>query len=648
MSKINNKETLEILAKQVRSGIIHMTSLANSGHPAGPLGFVETFLLTLDSLSLNPSNPYDPSKDKLVISFGHYSALVYNAIAALLLPKDKHDLIVAKFRSPDDVVEGHVTHHFPFIWDSTGHLGYGLSIAAGHSLADRLWGYNKTQIVCFMGDGEQTEGTIQESARFITKYKLDNISVIVDVNGQQLSGSTGKIMPMDIGGNFKANGWAVHSIDGYDMDKINSELRIVRSVAEKGSNVNIAVLVNTIMGKGVKETEGTHEYHGKPVKDFKAAIADLGVEDRLEHYKKLRESPQTTGFEGRPLIKPVVSAGQRVVYTEKTDCRSAWGNALVDISRSTLNENGIPKEGYSPIAVFDCDLAGSVKTDGFEKAFPNNFFQAGIQEHSTAITVGTLSTRGVLTWLAMFGSFGHSMTYNGHMLTAMNDGNLKLVTTHNSIDVGEDSKTHSPISYLSLSNHPGWQNFCPADANQTDAMVRYMATNPGNMHLATGRSKLDIIKKQGNNEPFFGKDYEFKPGTFDILRDYGDNAVIVTYGTVAGRAVEAAKALNEEGIGIKVINVPTPKVIPRGVAELAAKAGVVVSFEDHYVEEGISDKLNTALLGYHLSTKTSPDYQRRSIGMEGYSKSGTSDQLYKHFGINKGRLVSLIKEALGK
>jgi transketolase len=636
MSNIKNKKSLEILAKQVRSDIVHMVHIASSGHLGGPLGFTEPFLLAVDNLNLDSNNPYNPAKDKLVVSAGHYSALVYSTLTNMFL-KDKHDLVVSKFRSLDDVVEGHVTHRFPFIWDSTGHLGYGPSIAAGHAIADKLLNYNDTKILCTMGDGEQTKGPIPEALRFIKKYCLDNITILVDCNGQQISTTTKKVMPMDIKANFEANGWEdVKEINGYDINEISKAL---------DSNSN-AILAQTVMGKGVQESEGTHEYHGKPISGFEQGLKDLGVENKLEHYKKLRESNQTTGFAGRPIIKPLINSGSRIVYNDKADCRGAWGKALVDIANNTLNSDGTPKKGNSPITVFDCDLAGSVQTQGFAKAYPDKFYQAGIQENSTAVIAGTVSTRGISTWVAMFGSFGHGMCYNEHLLTAINDGNLKLVTTHNSIDVGEDSKTHSPIGYLCLENHPGWDTFVPADANQTDAIVRHMATNYGNMHMPVGRSKIEIIKKQNSDEPFFDNEYTFTPenGCFEKLRDFGNDYVIVTYGTPTGKAVDASEKLYEQNINGKVINVSTPTNISDNILGEIANTNLIVTFEDHNVNTGIARTLDSKIL---MSSNSKPE-EIIHIGLSGYSKSAPSEHLYKHFGISEDNLINKIEYVLKK
>ena len=610
------------------------------------LGFAEPFLLALDSLNLNPADPYDDAADKFVVSMGHASLLAYSALVNLgLVPPEKRDLVVAKFRALDDVVDGHVSHHFPHVRDSTGHLGYGIAIAAGHAIADRLRGHTDTHILVPMGDGEQTKGPAQESARFVQKHGLTNITVLIDYNGQQLSNACEKVMPMNIRENYEANGWDVFDVNGYSLTEVQETL----AAARKSRN-NVVILAHTVMGKGVREAEGTHKYHGCPVKNFDAAIADLEVENRLARLKELRDRPETTGFHGRVTPHVNVNAGERIVYQEKKSGRAAFGEALAGIAKLTLQANGTPNSGYSPMAVFDCDVLTSTKTDGFAGKYPANFFQAGIQEHSTATIAGTVSTRGVSTWLAMFGVFGHTMTLNEHLLTAQNEGNLKLVTTHNSIDVGEDGKTHSPTNYSALSTIPGWRTVCPGDANQADAVVRWMANEHGNIHMPVGRSDNPIIMKQGTDEPFFDAKYKFDPTRFDLLRDYHKDdgsydVVIITYGTPAFRAIKAWDVLHDQGKYVAVINVSTPKDLPEGIAEIATKSKLIITFEDHHVGSGIAPEIETALGNFHRRTRTAPSYDVVNIGMpkDRFSKSAQSEQLYKHFGIHEENLVRIAR-----
>jgi transketolase len=627
------KEKLLEIEKKVASDILHMTKVSSSGHIGGPLGFRMPFLLALSQMGLNKENPYDEKSNKFVASAGHYSALIYSSLSRLgFLPEDKQDIMVANFRSIKDVVEGHVTHHFPYIWDSTGHLAKGFANAAGHALADKIKGY-KTTIYVSTGDGEWQEGEVVESLRTISKFNL-SVVFLVDENGQQITGETKEVSPPL---NIKklaetVQGVKVTEVDGYDYDEVLNSLKEI----SKGPGV---IIFKTVMGKGVSEAEGTCAYHGKPIGDLDKALKELGEENKLEHYQTIRESSQVTGFEGRPEFKIKVDAGKRIVYKEKTACRKAWGEALLDIARHTLEKDGTPKKGFSPIATFDCDLDGSVGLKGIKKEFPNSFFEMGIQEHSTATIAGTLSYRGISSWFADFGAFGHSMTFNEHFLTDVNDGNLKLVTTHNSIDVGEDSKTHSPIGYLALSNHPGWKTYCPADANQTDAVVRFMANQKGNTHLVVGRSTLPIITKQDSEDPFFDENYNFNPDKADLLRNYGTDAAIITYGTPVFRAIEAAETLKKQGVNVKVINVASPKDLPSDLAEMLSGVKTILTFEDHNKHTGVVPQIKSMLYDNNIKVENF-----HSIGMTQYSKSGKSDDLYKHFGIHQDNIVQLLGE----
>ena len=173
---------------------------------------------------------------------------------------------------------------------------------------------------------------------------------------------------------------------------------------------------------------------------------------------------------------------------------------------------------------------------------------------------GALSIEGILTFFADFGVFGVSETYNQHRLNDINATNLKLVTTHIGLDVGEDGKTHQCIDYIGLMNNLfGFKTLLPADPNQTDRATRYMAATLGNFYLGMGRSKLPTILND-KGEPFFAGDYVFEYGKIDTLRA-GTDAAIITCGSVAWRAVEAADRLKKEGLSVAVFNVACPKDI---------------------------------------------------------------------------------------
>jgi hypothetical protein len=159
------------------------------------------------------------------------------------------------------------------------------------------------------------------------------------------------------------------------------------------------------MGKGVSFMENQAKFHGATlnIEDCKKALAELGEKDNLDEIIAKKKA----GFSIKPLPKRnnnfliLKDEGKKIVYTREknTDNRSAFGNALADIANTYKEKNGEQKN--LPFAVFDCDLEGSVKTGAFRKAFPDNFFESGIEEHNTAVISGALSTDNILTFFAI-------------------------------------------------------------------------------------------------------------------------------------------------------------------------------------------------------------------------------------------------------
>jgi len=629
---------LEVCANLIRTLVIQQTTLANSGHVGGPLGRAETDAVLYHGAKIDPKDPFNPESDIIIDSAGHYSAGTYAALALRgFFPQED----LAHFRKARSRYEGHVSHKVPGVWLDTGILGQGFSAGIGFSLANKLLGNNDSFVFVKMGDGEQNKGQISEARRFAAKYHIRNVIPIIDVNDNQLTGSTKDVMPMALETSWEADGWEASHVNGHNIKDIIGAI----NVAKEGGLT--AILASTVMGKGFSEIEGNHEYHGKPLTREQAdrAFNELGTGNRLKRLDELREMPVDIRYIGRPKFEPTIEVGVPIVYNsgdKVIDCRSAWGNALVDLGRENID---VP--GQSPIAVVDCDLKGSVKTARFAEKYPNNFFQSGIMEHHAASMSGAMSLMGVLTFLADFGVFSTGEMASQNRMTAINNGNLKLVSTHCGLDVGEDGKTHQVIDYLSLNNHPGWQTFCPADPNQADRIVRFMAGNYGCMHLAMGRSKIPVITKQGTEEPFFDKNYKFEPGKIDVLRDYGCEVVVCTYGSMAHRAVNVADSLNEKGLGVRVLNLSTPtqpnlnqllKVTNRDPRK-------VITYEDHFIgEQGREHAgMGPILKGLILSQE---NYKGdvECLGVRSWGLSGRPNDLYKIQGLGEDTLAECIKD----
>jgi transketolase len=631
-----DKESLKRLSelgRLARGDILKMTTLAGSGHPGGSMSSIDFYLVLYSYANIHPQSPSDPNRDRIVISHGHTSPGVYAALGRMdFFPIEA---AIATFRKAGSPFEGHVEKGIPGVEWNTGNLGQGLSAGCGFALGSKILkkGFH---VFVTMGCGEQQKGQISEARRFAIKYGLDNLTVIIDFNCRQISGVTQEIMPQNISKNFESDGWRVMEVNGHQFEEIYASLR--NATLSKHPTVIIA---NTTMGKGVSFMEGKEEFHGRALtlEEYKKAIQELGVEDDLYRYRQIREKGPSP-FDGRkyPLEIPSISTGNPRNYEkdQKLDNRSAFGNALVDIAKANFRE-----DSPLPIAVFDCDLASSVKTAGFAKQFPDHFFQGGIQEHNTATIAGAISTLGFLSFFADFGVFGVDETYNQHRLNDINETNLKLVCTHNGFDVGEDGKTHQCIDYVGLmQNLFGYKIIIPADPNQTDRVIRYVAKTHGNFLVPMGRSAIPILLTE-EGTPLFGPSYEFRYGQADLVRN-GKDAAIITTGAMVYRAVQACQILRERGIYAQVINIPCLSELDREVILKAAKTGIIITYEDHHIQTGLGSLIANFLAGQGLGIRF------RKLGVTQYGSSGKPDELYRMQGLDVDSLVQAVMEEIKK
>jgi transketolase len=622
---------LQERARLARGDILKMTTLAGCGHPGGSMSSIDMYLTLYAAASVFPDNPYHPDRDRIVISNGHTSPGAYAALGRTGF-FDIRDAI-SGFRHAGSIFEGHVERSVPGIEWGTGNLGQGLSAGCGFALAALLNNRHYHTFV-FMGDGEQQKGQISEARRFAAKYRLHKLTAIIDNNNLQISGRIHDIMPQNIKENFLSDGWRVLEIDGHDIPAIYHALRA--AVREQAAPV--AIIAHTVMGKGVSFMENRELYHGVALtKDQLAqALQELSLENDLSVYEKKRAQQSAVHVSVPRFAAVAIVTGEPALYGKdsKLDNRSAFGTALKDLTRVNCERTESP-----PFAVFDCDLAGSVKTEGFREICPRNFFQGGIQEHNTATMAGVLSSEGVVTFFADFGVFGTCETYNQHRLSDINNANLNLVCTHLGLDVGEDGKTHQCIDYVGLfQNLFGFKILIPADPNQTDHATRYMAKTSGNFLLGMGRSKIPVILKE-DGTPFFDRAYQFQYGTVDIIRQ-GTAAVIMSCGVMLHRAISAWEILLQKGISVQVLNICCPLHIPAQVLKDAAAKGIIITYEDHNVKTGIGSIVANGLMENRFSCRL------RKLGITSYSSSGPPDELFKASGLSANDLVRAVEEEI--
>lgn len=630
---LTSAELAQLKAMRTRCArrILLATSLAASGHPGGSLSSLDMLLVAYAILRHDPANPRMPERDRFVASIGHISPGVYSVLAENGYFSE--DDFLAGFRRTGSGFPGHVESIVPGVeWD-TGNLGQGLSAAVGMAQAFKMK-QSASRVFCLMGDGEQQKGQISEAVRHAVKYKLDNLTILIDRNRLQICGSTEEVMGQRIQKLYGALGCAVLCIDGHDYNAIYQALR---TACQNAGGVPTVIVARTIMGKGISFMENKAKYHGStlPADRLAAALAELGVENDFAQWQERRRQPVSTKTIMPPRADyPSVQAGQPVVYAAETmtDCRSAYGTALLGLAQAN-NKTGEP-----PVVVgISCDLEGSVKMDDFHKHSPQGYLELGIQEHHAAATAGAMSCEGLVTFFSTFGSFAVSEVYNQNRLNDFNHANVKVVATHVGLDVGEDGPTHQCIDYLGLlKNCFRFSVFMPCDPNQTDRIVRYVATHAGNHFVGMGRSKTPVITHE-DGTVFYDADYIFTPGKADWLR-HGSNATIITCGALTPACMAAWQLLKQEGKSVGVLNMASLIPLDKEAVLAAAGIGPIVTVEDHHVETGLGASVATVLLDHGLAPRM------KRLGVHQYGGSGKPSDLYKQQGLDAESIAKTLLE----
>lgn len=264
------------IASQVRRDILRMVHGANSGHPGGSLGCADFMTaLYFHIMRHDPKFNMDAKEEDIFfLSNGHISPVFYSVLARSGYFDIKE---MATFRKLDSRLQGHPTTHegLPGVRVASGSLGQGMSVAIGAALAKKL---NNDQAVVFSlhGDGELQEGQNWEAIMFAPNHNVDNLVITVDWNGQQIDGPTYKVNNLgNIREKFDAFGWYTMEMNGNDMDEVLHTLKEAKSLTSKGKP--IAIIMHTVMGKGVDFMENDHNWHGVAPNDeqLQKALAQL-------------------------------------------------------------------------------------------------------------------------------------------------------------------------------------------------------------------------------------------------------------------------------------------------------------------------------------------------------------------------------------
>ena len=276
------KIDLDNLVSQVRRDILRMVHQVNSGHPGGSLGCTEFFVVLFNKI-LNFNIPFTEdgiNEDVFILSNGHISPVYYSVLSRVGF-FDLNEL--STFRKINSRLQGHPTNHdnLPGVRISSGSLGQGLSVGIGSALSKRL-NNDDSLVYVLTGDGELQEGQNWEAIMFAYAKKIDNLIAIVDLNGQQIDGSTSDVLNIgSLKDKFSSFGWEVVEIEkGNNMEEIFNGMVKAKELTK--NHKPVVVLMKTIMGNGVDFMMHTHKWHGIAPDDEQLDLA-------------LSQNPETLG-----------------------------------------------------------------------------------------------------------------------------------------------------------------------------------------------------------------------------------------------------------------------------------------------------------------------------------------------------------------
>jgi transketolase len=590
-------EELKQAAAEMRAVDLIDIFAAGSGHPGGTLSIMDiAAALYLRVLNHDPKDPSWPERDRVFWSAGHKAPALYVALGkAGYFPLDDTVLL----RQFGARFEGHPNClKLPGVEVSSGSLGQGLGVAVGNALAGKLAG-RPYRVYCIMGDGEQQEGSIWESAMAAGHYKLDNLCGIVDKNDLQIDGRVRDVMDIDpLAEKYAAFGWNVLEVNGHDLSDILSVFGRAASTPSRPS----VLLAHTVKGKGVSFMENQAGWHGiAPDREkFEKAMVDLATpavpagrqSAMLAQAQAHAQSAATKARAGMPQFR-----------------HDYWWNSgttmKVDMDPTRMGfGRGLEAAGADErVVTVHADISGSIKITDFEAKHPerkNRVFSVGIAEQNMMEVAAGLAKEGLIPVTGTYGVFASGRCWDQIRTTiCYSNLNVKIAGAHGGISVGADGATHQALEEISLMTIlPNMHVVVPCDSVETERATRYSLielNGPAYIRYAREATPVvttpetpfkfgvaNVIRYRGA-KPRFLEAFETVLST--DYKDEGEEVSIIACGPMVPEAMRAAWLLKEEqGIETRIVNVHTVK--PLDVAALVRAAedtGLVVTAEEHQV-----------------------------------------------------------------
>ena len=654
----NQKE----LANAIRALSMDAVQQANSGHPGAPMGMADIAeVLWRKYLRHNPNNPHWANRDRFVLSNGHGSMLIYSLLHLTGYELSIED--IKQFRQLESKTPGHPEFgEAPGVETTTGPLGQGLANAVGMALAERMLAsqFNRAdhEIIdhytyVFTGDGCLMEGISHEACSLAGTLKLGKLIAFYDNNGISIDGEVQGWFTENIPQRFESYGWQVITgVDGHDPAAVEQAIEQART------NIDQPTLIDckTIIGWGAPNKEGTEGCHGAPLGDDEIQL----VRDRLGWSYAPFEVPDdiynawnasATGqqleqawqaqFVAYQKAHPELARefSRRMAGELPADWQGATQQALAKIveaeqTAATRKASEIALDALGPLVPEliggSADLTGSNNTwwSGSKEITPNdtsgNYVYYGVREFGmSAIMNGMALYGGFIPYSGTFLTFS-DYARNAVRMAALMNTHCLFVYTHDSIGLGEDGPTHQAVEHIaSLRAIPNMTLWRPCDTVETFVAWQQSIEQKRPACLVFSRQGVPFIQRSAQQID------QIRRGAYILFESSGETQLILlATGTEVGITLDAAKQLDKQGIGVRMVSMPSVEQFLRQ--------------DEAYRESVLPSKLRVRLA---VEAGIS-DYWRKFVGLDGdvigvdrFGASAPGEVLMEHFGFTAENII---------
>ncbi|MBK7600590.1 MAG: transketolase [Acidobacteria bacterium] len=667
---MSDQKTLDQLSiNTIRTLAMDAVQKANSGHPGMPMGMAAAaYVLWTKFLRHNPKNPAWVNRDRFVLSAGHGSMLLYSLL--YLTGYDDFPLDQLKqFRQWGSMTPGHPESELSrAIETTTGPLGQGFANAVGMAIGAQylaahfnrpgheLFDYYTYAIV---SDGDLMEGVASEAASLAGHLKLGRLIYLYDDNHISIDGSTSVAFSEDHAKRFKAYNWHVQQVDdGNDLESIEAAIR--QAQADPRPSI---ICVRSVIGYGSPNRAGTSKAHGEPlgVDEIKLTKQNLGwpydepftvPDESLDHFRGAvgigaqSESAWKSRFDAYSKAHPELAAEFSQWFSGKLP--EGWEHAMpsfpADKPMATREASGKALNAFAkslPMLLGgSADLRPSNNTflEGMGEFQPDNYsgrnFHFGVREHAMGSLMNGISlTRPLIPFGGTF------MVFYDYMrppvrLAAMMGLQAIYVYTHDSIGLGEDGPTHQPVEHLmGMRALPNLVLLRPADANETAVAWRVALENQhGPTAIALSRQKLPVFDRTryASAENVIKGAYvmsESPTGKID--------AIIIATGSEVSIAIEAQDKLTAEGIGARVVSMPSWELFDRQSQ----------AYRDEVLPPAVTSRVSIEA-GLTFGWRNYVGDRGDMIGLDRFGASAPYQVLYENFGFTASNIVERVKKLI--